>query len=85
MRHLLIALALFGLGCSSPPQKEAKSVAVDSTYIHLAADVKQETLRSWKAYKQYAWGHDALMPLSRAHEDWYAHPLYISPIDAYGS
>jgi hypothetical protein len=51
----------------------------------LAQEVKNETLRSWLAYKQYAWGHDALMPLSKSHEDWYKEPLYISPIDAYST
>lgn len=59
--------------------------AVDSTYLKLAEEVRQETLRSWKAYKQYAWGHDALKPLSKSAKDWYEHPLYISPIDAYST
>lgn len=58
---------------------------VDSTYLKLAEEVRQETLRSWKAYKQYAWGHDALKPLTKSAEDWYEHPLYISPIDAYST
>lgn len=51
----------------------------------LALNVKNETLRSWKAYKQYAWGHDALAPLSKSYKDWYSEPLYISPIDAYST
>ncbi len=51
----------------------------------LAQQVKDETLRSWKAYKQYAWGHDALAPLTKSFSDWYAEPLYISPIDAYST
>lgn len=51
----------------------------------LAQQVKDETLRSWKAYKKYAWGHDALLPLAKSFEDWYAEPLYISPIDAYST
>ena len=58
------------------------SIEVDTT---LAQDVVNETLRSWNAYKKYAWGHDALAPLSKSFSDWYSKPLYISPIDAYST
>ncbi|HOI31528.1 MAG: glycoside hydrolase family 47 protein [Bacteroidales bacterium] len=51
----------------------------------LADEVKSETLRSWQAYKNYAWGHDALAPLSKTGKNWYEEPLYISPIDAYST
>lgn len=51
----------------------------------LAQELIDETHRTWKAYKQYAWGHDALAPLSKTHKDWYDEPLYISPIDAYST
>lgn len=51
----------------------------------LATDVRNETLRSWNSYKEYAWGHDVLMPLSKSYQDWYEKPLYISPIDAYST
>jgi hypothetical protein len=83
---LLIASASLAR-CSSGPNDTSTgpTTAIDSTYIRLADEVKQETLRSWKAYKQYAWGHDALKPLSHTYEDWYEHPLYISPIDAYST
>ncbi|MFZ1689035.1 MAG: glycoside hydrolase family 47 protein [Flavobacteriales bacterium] len=90
MKNLLIPFvnALVVAGCANAPDGASAEVGgstVDSTYLKLAEEVKQETLRSWNAYKQYAWGHDALKPLSRAHEDWYEHPLYISPIDAYST
>ena len=29
-----------------------------------AADVKAEFLHAWNGYKQYAWGHDELLPVS---------------------
>ncbi len=51
----------------------------------LSREVVSETLRSWEAYKKYAWGHDVLAPLSQSHKDWYSEPLYISPIDAYST
>ncbi len=87
MRSLLVLLFAGPLAaCStSPAEQQAATTSADSTYLRLAEEVRQETLRSWKAYKQYAWGHDALKPLTKSAEDWYEHPLYISPIDAYST
>lgn len=87
MRVVFLSLSIGLLAaCSSPStEHQATTPPVDSTYLRLAEEVRQETLRSWKAYKQYAWGHDALKPLTKSAEDWYAHPLYISPIDAYST
>ena len=31
----------------------------------LAASVRQEFAHAWGSYKKYAWGHDALHPLSK--------------------
>ncbi|MDX9750264.1 MAG: glycoside hydrolase family 47 protein [Flavobacteriales bacterium] len=85
MRPLLLAPLVLA-ACSGPSAEQAGTTTpVDSTYLHLAEEVKRETLRSWKAYEQYAWGHDALKPLTKSAEDWYAQPLYISPIDAYST
>jgi mannosidase alpha-like ER degradation enhancer 2 len=47
-----------------------------------AAQIRQEFLHSWKAYKRYAWGHDELKPLSKGHRDWHAVSLYMTPVDA---
>ncbi len=65
-------------------QKENKAVIEERANL-LADQVKNECLRSWNAYKKYAWGHDALKPLSKTYSDWYSEPLYISPIDAYST
>jgi mannosidase alpha-like ER degradation enhancer 2 len=48
----------------------------------LAQRVKDEMRHAWQGYKQYAWGHDALSPLSRKPRDWYAHSLLMTPVDA---
>ncbi len=48
-----------------------------------AAMVKAEFLHAWNAYKAYAWGHDALKPLTGAYRDWYATPLEMTPVDAF--
>lgn len=45
--------------------------------------VKEEFLHAWNAYKQYAWGHDALKPLSKQPHDWYGISLHMTPVDAY--
>jgi mannosidase alpha-like ER degradation enhancer 2 len=45
--------------------------------------VKTEFLHAWNAYKQYAWGHDALRPLSKGYRDWYSTPLLMTPVDAF--
>ena len=48
----------------------------------MADRVKAETLRSWQAYKKYAWGHDELHPLSKKPFDWYGNTLLMTPVDA---
>ena len=48
----------------------------------LAAEVRAEFLHAWNGYKQYAWGHDDLKPLSKTYRDWYAEPLLMTPVDA---
>jgi mannosidase alpha-like ER degradation enhancer 2 len=47
--------------------------------------VKAEFSHAWSAYRQYAWGHDELRPLSRQPHDWYAEPLLITQVDALDS
>ncbi|MBI3787196.1 MAG: glycoside hydrolase family 47 protein [Ignavibacteriales bacterium] len=48
----------------------------------MAEQVKAEFLHAWNGYKHYAWGHDELMPLSKAPRDWYGESLYMTPLDA---
>ncbi len=49
----------------------------------LAESVKAEFLHAWNGYKKYAWGHDALRPLTKEPHDWYGRSLYMTPVDAY--
>lgn len=49
----------------------------------MADSVKAEFLHAWNAYRQYAWGHDALKPLSKAPHDWYGESLCMTPVDAF--
>jgi len=48
----------------------------------MAAKVRAEFLHSWKAYEQYAWGHDELRPLTKQPRDWYGQSLLMTPIDS---
>jgi len=48
----------------------------------LSAEIKSEFLRTWNAYKTYAWGHDELRPVSKTPLDWYSESLLFTPVDA---
>ena len=48
----------------------------------MAERVKAEFLHGWRGYRQYAWGRDALKPLSNTGSDWYAQSLLMTPVDA---
>ncbi|MEY2483917.1 MAG: degradation enhancer, mannosidase alpha-like 2, partial [Verrucomicrobiota bacterium] len=48
----------------------------------VADRVKTELLHAWNSYERYAWGHDALKPLSKTAHDWYGQSLLMTPVDA---
>jgi ER degradation enhancer, mannosidase alpha-like 2 len=48
----------------------------------LAMRVRTEFLHAWNNYERYAWGHDALRPLSKTAHDWYGQSLLMTPVDA---
>lgn len=50
--------------------------------IKSAESVRGEFVHAWSGYKQYAWGHDELKPLSKTHRDWHEAPLLMTPVDA---
>src|SRR5574341_1374073 len=54
----------------------------DAEKAAMAGRVREEFLHAWNAYKQYAWGHDELKPLSKTPRDWYGVSLYMTPLDA---
>src|SRR6266513_3293274 len=69
---LLAALAIHG--CTKSHEEEhARQVA---------ARVRSEFLHAWNNYERYAWGHDALRPLSKTARDWYGQSLLMTPVDA---
>ncbi|HEY5074680.1 MAG TPA: glycoside hydrolase family 47 protein [Pyrinomonadaceae bacterium] len=44
--------------------------------------MKTEFMHAWNGYRQFAWGHDALKPLSKTPHDWYGESLLMTPVDA---
>jgi mannosidase alpha-like ER degradation enhancer 2 len=53
-----------------------------ATQVSTADRVREEFLYSWRAYEQYAWGHDELRPLSKTPRDWYGESLLMTPVDS---
>jgi mannosidase alpha-like ER degradation enhancer 1/mannosidase alpha-like ER degradation enhancer 2 len=77
--QILFIPIVFLISCSGSQNPSSES------RFELAEEVRNETKRCWEAYKTYAWGSDVLLPISKGSKNWYEHPLYISPIDAYGT
>src|SRR5438309_4308659 len=71
---LLAAFAFAMHGCAKSRQDEAVR--------QLLARVRTEFLHAWSNYERYAWGHDALRPLSKTGLDWYGQSLLMTPVDA---
>ena len=77
----LSAIAATPKPAASKPAAQT-GVVVEAEAARLAARVKEETRHAWQGYKRYAWGHDALKPLSKTGHDWYAQSLLMTPVDA---
>src|SRR5438477_6028528 len=72
---LLAAFAAFAThGCAKTREDEHAR--------KLADRVRTEFLHAWNNYERYAWGHDALRPLSKTGHDWYGQYLLMTPVDA---
>src|SRR6266581_8045277 len=71
----LVILAAFAAQGCNRWREEAQARRLD-------ARVKTEFLHAWRNYERYAWGHDALRPLSKTPHDWYSQSLLMTPVDA---
>ena len=60
----------------------AASSWADQQKAEMAERVRRDFLHAWSGYKQYAWGHDELKPLSKSYRDWYGTSLLMTPVDA---
>jgi mannosidase alpha-like ER degradation enhancer 2 len=79
MTALTCAAALVLLIAAAPL---FSSTQKDASQTEMADRVRQEFLHAWHGYKQYAWGHDELRPLTKGYHDWYGTSLYMTPVDA---
>jgi hypothetical protein len=67
--------ATFGAPQSPPQGRPADAALADSA--------KTELLHAWNGYKQYAWGHDDLLPVSKTWRDWYGkESLLMTAVDS---
>jgi mannosidase alpha-like ER degradation enhancer 2 len=78
--RLLIVLipVLLGIPVLSPAQhlsEEVKKIQCDK--------IVEAARHAWNGYKQYADGYDALMPISKKGQNWYASSLLMTPVDAF--
>jgi mannosidase alpha-like ER degradation enhancer 2 len=74
--------ALAAIVVAIPSVSESRVARQGVESAQMAERVKQEFLHAWQGYKQYAWGHDELKPLSKGYHDWYGTSLYMTPVDS---
>ncbi|MRR37655.1 glycoside hydrolase family 47, partial [bacterium] len=72
----LIALLVFCATLLAQPEP-----SIDRAQI--AGEIRAEFMHAWNSYKKYAWGYDVLRPLSKTGFNWYAQPLYLTPLEAF--
>jgi hypothetical protein len=70
------------LGSMLLAQTAPQSATPPSDQAAMAQQVREQFLHAWNGYRQYAWGHDELRPLTRQPFDWYGTSLYMTPVDA---
>jgi len=78
--RLAIVIAALLLAGTVAAQSVAPAAQINKE--EMAERVRQEFLHAWNAYKQYAWGHDDLRPLSKGYRDWHAVPLLMTAVDS---
>ena len=87
LTNLLITIALVSTlalkGQNTNYKHDDKSIAESVNRKAMAKEVKDAFLHAWSGYKQYAWGTDALKPLSKTGHNWYKETLLMTPVDAY--
>lgn len=84
LRLAALALLIGTAGCQTvrPTAPAAASTQTSLDTRALADRVKAEFLHAWRGYRRYASGYDDLRPLSKTGHNWYAQPIYFTPVDA---
>jgi ER degradation enhancer, mannosidase alpha-like 2 len=81
LHAFVLALAIASLTQAATADSTATVPAGEQAAI-TAERVKGEFMHAWQGYKQFAWGHDDLRPLSKTAHDWYGESLLMTPVDA---
>ena len=90
----IFSVVILSISCNSsapdesieqPVETEQVLDIAEDTLAYTADEIRVETKRAWQAYKDYAWGYDVLLPLSKSGYNWYEESLGISPFDAYST
>jgi len=68
----LLPLQVFAQTAAAPEPKTSTATWTDQQKAEMAERVRQDFLHAWDGYKQYAWGHDELRPLTKGYRDWYS-------------
>lgn len=79
---ILLALSILSAPTSSLAGQPRARTGSGADQRALAGKVRAEFLHAWQGYRQYAWGHDDLRPLTKSYHDWYEQPLLMTPVDA---
>jgi len=84
---VLLFLMLLVAISAQAQSRGASTVLLDNSQTvdkkAMADKVKAEFLHAWSGYKKYAWGYDALQPLSKKPHNWYKKSLLMTPVDAF--
>ena len=78
----LLCCMLTTLSGQANPASDSKLEADKAEY---AKRVKAAFLKAWQSYKTYAWGMDAVNPISKKGHNWYAQSLLMTPVDAFST
>ena len=84
--HFSIPFLCFCMLMASPCiSGNAPDSAMQADKAVYAGRVKAAFLKAWKSYKDYAWGMDAVNPVSKKGHNWYAQSLLMTPVDAFST
>lgn len=78
---LFFFFLLLFTACQNDAGKKPEPSEIDKKAM--AQNVKNAFHHAWYGYKKYAWGHDALAPLSHSFQDWHDESLLLSAVEAY--
>lgn len=73
LSFLFALLPLHGFAQTTPAAAPKNPATwTEQQKSEMTEHVRQDFLHAWGGYKQYAWGHDELRPLTKGYRDWYS-------------